>query len=90
MSNRLEVPPELKHLIEKRELDDRREAERRKELEQSTAPSAEADDSESTEPANELGADENLECDRRGGDERRQTIRRTADRDALDEGDRSA
>jgi hypothetical protein len=77
---RLSVPPELQHLIEKRELEDRREDQRRSDTDQrqcDLGPSSVADAVDEREsPAIE---DQRTGEDRRRQQERRQKARRLED-----------
>jgi hypothetical protein len=80
MNDRLEVPDELEHLIEKRELEDRRKEQRRKEAQQSPPTPTASDESESGDPPLATDDEGDQIPDRRSGEERRQYIRRIADR----------
>lgn len=87
MSDRLDVPRELQHLIEKRELEDRRIAERRAQDQQSGAMAETDGETAPPNGAPDAGCQEEQEPDRRGGDDRRQDIRRAADRAKLEHRD---
>jgi len=80
MSDQLDVPSELQHLIEKRELEDRRMAERRAETERSAATPQADSESAPTESPTVADCHDEPETDRRTGDDRRQDVRRAADR----------
>jgi hypothetical protein len=74
MPNRLPVPPELEHLIEKRENKELRETIRRHSDTETADQGDAVNDEGSTQQGNRLPAEE-----RRQGDERRKIIRRRAD-----------
>ena len=81
MPNYLPVPPELQHLIEKRETDDRREEERRSGQDRRIADVGPSGDAESPENVGDP-----LAADRRTGDERREDRdRRTGGRRQTDD-----
>lgn len=80
MPNYLRVPPELQHLIEKRESDDRRQAERRSGEDrraQDLGPSAAVEPV--GDPNGPPDADRRSGEDRRGGEDRRDGVRRQSD-----------
>ena len=80
MSGRLNVPDDLQHLLEKRELADRRSGDRRDETKQPEAGrDAEDQSAHSTTPAVQSEEIEQVE-DRRNGDDRRKVVRRAADK----------
>ena len=74
MPNELPLPPELRHLIEKREQEDRRAAERRLEPEQHAS-----DVAKTPEPDDESTGESALMEDHRGGGDRRETSRRLSE-----------
>ena len=81
MPNYLPVPPELQHLIEKRETDDRREEERRSGQDRRIGDLGPSGAVESPEDPDDLPA-----ADRRTGDERREDRdRRTGGRRQTDD-----
>jgi hypothetical protein len=75
----MELPPELQHLIEKRELDDRRTEQRRKqETRPPLDPSPHGDDLATDCSGGSDEPDDTIQ-ERRSGQERREQIRRSSD-----------
>ncbi len=74
MSDHLNIPPELNHLIEKRSGDERRDAPRRADDQEDAC--AEGSSDERTETRGEAAEADAKVTDQRGGQERRQEARR--------------
>jgi len=79
MNDRLNVPPELQHLIEKRELEDRRQQERRDDADRRQVDMGPLGAEDVLDDPESLNEKERRSGKKRRDDERRRRLRRTED-----------